>query len=179
MPLAAQGAASRALRRPLTLKRHPRGRIAAPSLEGLRRPLVDSEEAGVAWTDAIETSAGERARLQVRCRPKAEVRLLHEALSTPPAKRADRRRVVRRVHRPARRGGFGVPPPGGHRETRASASGSTCAIRGRATSMWDRLVGITDEIISALVRGSFSTIVRESADLSVVVLDAQGNSWSK
>ena len=42
--------------------------------------------------------------------------------------------------------------------------------------MWDRLVGITDEIISALVRSSFSTIVRESGDLSVVVLDAEGNS---
>ena len=42
--------------------------------------------------------------------------------------------------------------------------------------MWDRLVGITDEIISALIRSSFSTIVRESGDLSVVVLDAQGNS---
>ena len=42
--------------------------------------------------------------------------------------------------------------------------------------MWDRLIGITDEIISALVRSSFSTIVRESGDLSVVVLDAEGNS---
>ena len=39
--------------------------------------------------------------------------------------------------------------------------------------MWDRLVGITDEIISALMRSSFSTIVRESADLSVVVLDTE------
>ena len=42
--------------------------------------------------------------------------------------------------------------------------------------MWDRLVGITDEIISALIRSSFSTIVRESGDLSVVVLDTEGNS---
>ena len=42
--------------------------------------------------------------------------------------------------------------------------------------MWDRLIGITDEIISALVRSSFSTIVRESGDLSVVVLDVEGNS---
>ena len=41
--------------------------------------------------------------------------------------------------------------------------------------MWDRLIGITDEIISALVRSSFSTIVRESGDLSVVVIDAEGN----
>ena len=42
--------------------------------------------------------------------------------------------------------------------------------------MWDRLIGITDEIISALVRSSFSTIVRESGDLSVVVLDTEGHS---
>ena len=45
--------------------------------------------------------------------------------------------------------------------------------------MWDRLIGITDEIISALVRSSFSTIVRESGDLSVVVLDAKGNSLAQ
>ncbi len=38
--------------------------------------------------------------------------------------------------------------------------------------MWDRLVAITDEIVSTLVRTSFSTIVRESYDLTVVVLDA-------
>ena len=42
--------------------------------------------------------------------------------------------------------------------------------------MWDRLIGITDEIISALVRSSFSTIVRESGDLSVVMLDLNGSS---
>ena len=45
--------------------------------------------------------------------------------------------------------------------------------------MWDRLVGITDEIVSALIRSSFSTIVRESGDLSVVVLDADGNSMAQ
>ena len=41
--------------------------------------------------------------------------------------------------------------------------------------MWDRLVALTDEIVSTLVRTSFSTIVRESYDLSVVVLDAGGH----
>ena len=40
--------------------------------------------------------------------------------------------------------------------------------------MWDRLVSIADEIVSTLVRTSFSTIVRESYDLSVVVLDTKG-----
>ena len=40
--------------------------------------------------------------------------------------------------------------------------------------MWDRLVAITDEIVSTLVRTSFSTIVRESYDLTVVVLDTDG-----
>ncbi|MBM3491894.1 MAG: hydantoinase B/oxoprolinase family protein [Alphaproteobacteria bacterium] len=41
--------------------------------------------------------------------------------------------------------------------------------------MWDRLIALTDEIVSTLVRTSFSTIVRESYDLSVVVLDAGGH----
>ena len=41
--------------------------------------------------------------------------------------------------------------------------------------MWDRLVAISDEIVSALVRTSFSTIVTESYDLTVAVLDAGGN----
>ena len=40
--------------------------------------------------------------------------------------------------------------------------------------MWGRLVAITDEIVSALVRTSFSTIVRDSHDLTVVLLDADG-----
>ena len=42
--------------------------------------------------------------------------------------------------------------------------------------MWDRLVSLTDEIVSTLVRSSFSTIVYESYDLSCVVLDADTNS---
>ena len=42
--------------------------------------------------------------------------------------------------------------------------------------MWDRLISIVDEIVSTLVRTSFSTIVNESYDLSVVVLDAEGHS---
>jgi N-methylhydantoinase B len=41
--------------------------------------------------------------------------------------------------------------------------------------MWDRLIAITDEIVSTLVRTSFSTIVSESYDLTVVVLDAEGH----
>lgn len=45
--------------------------------------------------------------------------------------------------------------------------------------MWDRLISITDEILSALVRSSFSTIVRESYDLSVILLDADGNSLAQ
>jgi N-methylhydantoinase B len=40
--------------------------------------------------------------------------------------------------------------------------------------MWDRLIAITDEIVSTLVRTSFSSIVRESYDLTVVLMDAQG-----
>lgn len=41
--------------------------------------------------------------------------------------------------------------------------------------MWDRLVSIADEIVSTLVRTSFSTIVSESYDLTVAVLDRDGN----
>ena len=40
--------------------------------------------------------------------------------------------------------------------------------------LWDRLVTIADEIVSALVRTSFSTIVSESYDLTVAVLDGDG-----
>jgi len=42
--------------------------------------------------------------------------------------------------------------------------------------MWDRLVSIVDEIVSTLVRTSFSTIVNESYDLTCVVLDEEANS---
>jgi N-methylhydantoinase B len=42
--------------------------------------------------------------------------------------------------------------------------------------LWDRLISIADEIVAALVRTSFSTIVRESYDLSCVLFDAQGRS---
>lgn len=39
---------------------------------------------------------------------------------------------------------------------------------------WDRLISIADEIVSSLVRTSFSTNVRESYDLSCVVFDQLG-----
>ncbi len=41
--------------------------------------------------------------------------------------------------------------------------------------MWDRLISMTDEIVSTLVRTSFSTIVRESYDLTVILMDADGH----
>ena len=40
--------------------------------------------------------------------------------------------------------------------------------------LWDRLVSIADEIVSTLVRTSFSTIVSESYDLTVVLMDREG-----
>jgi len=40
--------------------------------------------------------------------------------------------------------------------------------------MWDRLVAISDEIVTTLVRTSFSTIVSESYDLTVALLDRDG-----
>ncbi|MFP6698140.1 MAG: hydantoinase B/oxoprolinase family protein [Alphaproteobacteria bacterium] len=40
--------------------------------------------------------------------------------------------------------------------------------------LWDRLVAISDEIVTTLVRTSFSTIVSESYDLTVALLDGDG-----
>jgi len=40
--------------------------------------------------------------------------------------------------------------------------------------MWDRLVAISDEIVTTLVRTSFSTIVSESYDLTVALMDGDG-----
>ena len=40
--------------------------------------------------------------------------------------------------------------------------------------LWDRLISITDEIVSTLIRTSFSINVRESYDLSCVLFDAEG-----
>ncbi|MBB57080.1 MAG: hypothetical protein CMM42_07590, partial [Rhodospirillaceae bacterium] len=40
--------------------------------------------------------------------------------------------------------------------------------------MWDRLISITDEGAAALVRTSFSTLVREGFDLSVLIFDLRG-----
>jgi N-methylhydantoinase B len=40
--------------------------------------------------------------------------------------------------------------------------------------LWHRLISITDEGVSTLVRTAFSTVVREGYDLSVLLLDADG-----
>ena len=40
--------------------------------------------------------------------------------------------------------------------------------------LWDRLISITDEGSAALVRTSFSTLVREGFDLTVLIFDARG-----
>ncbi|WP_210483534.1 hydantoinase B/oxoprolinase family protein [Microvirga antarctica] len=42
--------------------------------------------------------------------------------------------------------------------------------------LWDRLISVTNEIVQALVRTSFSTIARENYDLSCVLFDAKGRS---
>lgn len=42
--------------------------------------------------------------------------------------------------------------------------------------LWNRLVAITDESAAALLRTSFSTVVRESNDFACSLLDDQGNS---
>ena len=42
--------------------------------------------------------------------------------------------------------------------------------------LWDRLISITDEGVSVMLRSSFSTILRECLDLTVILFDADGNS---
>ncbi len=45
--------------------------------------------------------------------------------------------------------------------------------------LWSRLIAISDESAAALVRTSFSTIVRESNDYACALLDAEGNSLAE
>jgi len=45
--------------------------------------------------------------------------------------------------------------------------------------IWSRLVSIADEMVSALVRTSFSTMVRESGDYSCMLFDARGQFLSQ
>jgi len=45
--------------------------------------------------------------------------------------------------------------------------------------MWDRLISISNEMATTLVRTAFSSIVRESLDLAVVLFDAQGNTLAQ
>jgi N-methylhydantoinase B len=40
--------------------------------------------------------------------------------------------------------------------------------------MWSRLASVADEMVSALVRTAFSTMVRESGDYSCMIFDAEG-----
>jgi N-methylhydantoinase B/oxoprolinase/acetone carboxylase alpha subunit len=42
--------------------------------------------------------------------------------------------------------------------------------------LWRRLISLVDEAAAALVRTSFSTLVRESYDFSCIVTDARGES---
>lgn len=46
-------------------------------------------------------------------------------------------------------------------------------------TLWTRLVAIADEAAAALVRTSFSTIVRESKDFACVLMDAQGRALAQ
>src|SRR5579864_2717964 len=42
--------------------------------------------------------------------------------------------------------------------------------------IWDRLISITDEAFSALIRSSFSPIVREALDATCQLFDSKGRS---
>ena len=45
--------------------------------------------------------------------------------------------------------------------------------------LWNRLVAIVDEASAALVRASFSTVLRESNDFACILLDAKGRSLAQ
>ena len=45
--------------------------------------------------------------------------------------------------------------------------------------LWDRLISITDQIVSTLEKCSFSLLVREGGDLSCLLFDAQGRSLAQ
>jgi len=45
--------------------------------------------------------------------------------------------------------------------------------------LWNRMTAIVDEAANALIRASFSTVVREAHDFATVVMDAQGNSLAQ
>ena len=45
--------------------------------------------------------------------------------------------------------------------------------------LWNRLISIADESAAALLRTSFSTIVRESNDFATVLMDANGDSLAE
>ena len=45
--------------------------------------------------------------------------------------------------------------------------------------LWSRVIGLLDEASAALVRTSFSTLVRESNDFSIVLTDVSGNAMGQ
>src|SRR6266851_10395523 len=45
--------------------------------------------------------------------------------------------------------------------------------------LWSRLISIADESAAALLRTSFSTIVRESNDYATVLMDANGDALAE
>ncbi len=45
--------------------------------------------------------------------------------------------------------------------------------------LWNRLIAVVDEASAALVRASFSTVLRESNDFACVLLDAEGRSLAQ
>ena len=63
---------------------------------------------------------------------------------------------------------------------RSSASGGISNLDGITLELiWQRLISIVDEAAAALVRTSFSTVVRESNDFACVVTDAEGYSMAQ
>lgn len=64
-----------------------------------------------------------------------------------------------------------------HSADQSSTTGQIDPIR--LGILWDRLVSICDEIVEVLVRSSFSSIVREGYDASVVLFDRNGRMFAQ
>ena len=145
-------------RRPTGLPLRPRCRGGDP-VKGTREPRT-SRRRGACRRARVYDRYALRPGMR-SSRDRRWSRSANRPRSSAPATELERRR--------------GPQPRGRHRDSgrRRDDASSTPSALG---IYWDRLIAITDEILSALVRTSFSTNVRESYDLSCMLFDADGRS---
>ena len=88
--------------------------------------------------------------------------------------RGRRKHLHRRPRRHGAPAGRRLHPGGGRADGAPEQTESS--IRSSSSSLWRRLISAVDEAAAAMVRTSFSTLVRESYDFSCVITDATGQS---